>query len=152
MVILSKFLSTIYEIYFVMLEFSRCGLANKAFTLFSGLIRDDTLYLPHDRSSIGSIDQLVAYFVENGIQPNRYTFNIILKGLRNDPKAPLEQCFLLLNIMQRRGFSPDAVTINTLIDACSVAGDFPRAQQVTVIIAFCFAYTVFFNKTMSTLL
>lgn len=116
------------------MQIFRCGNAEKALTIFNSIFKDrlgQTIRVSFSSSSsVGNMTSIVELFQSPGYEmlPNVRTYNTLLKGLRG--LNQLDKCFALYSSMEKNGVQADAITLNTLIDACVSGGNVLKAKKV----------------------
>lgn len=120
----------------------RCDNFYKAYLIYLALTTSDESFADLEQqlassgiSSASPISGLaalpVAMFRDGSVRPNVRTFNTLLKGFRGQDAAGVDNCLRLIERMQSLGVKPNAVTINTVVDACVLAGNFTQAESVS---------------------
>jgi len=102
----------------------RCGNSLKCVDLFR--------YSINPNGESGERNQkLWRCFRSTNIQPNVRTFNTILKAYRDyrgDKQFELSDYLSLLQTMKSFSVVPDAITVNTIVDACVSCGNVSQAK------------------------
>jgi hypothetical protein len=128
----------------MMVNVDRCGNIDKSVDLFQLIFPEKAIRSMLGMSpSLAIAANLYAVMMKGFqyVRPNTRSFNIFLKAIREHRRAEgeaefpgatmLNICYRLLQKMKELKISPDAVTINTIVDIAVVEGQLEQAEEVS---------------------